>query len=116
MNILQRTLMTMKIWSANKIFQIYFGGFYYPFESANEKLAKMSKDEYIIYISDIYRWTESKAYKNESRNLIRHVYSELATKPLDVLQITAYRLCLLFIHEDQKRMKELANKYKELIK
>ena len=116
MSILRQPLLKMKIWASNKIFQIYFGGFYYPFENADEKFLQMPKDEKIIYLSSVHKWTESQAYKNESQSLIRHIYGELATKPLDQLQITAYRLSLMFIRDYDKRMKDMSNKYKELIK
>lgn len=108
--------MKVKIWAANKIFQVYFKGFYYPFETADEEFLSMEKDEKVIYLSSVYNWVNSTAHKNESRNLIRHIYSELATKPTDQIQIAAYRLSLLFIRDYEKRMSDMANKYKELIK
>ncbi len=116
MNILRHLLLKMKIWASNKIFQVYFAGFYYPFEDADASFAKMPKDEQVIYLSHAHRWTESIAYKNESKSLIRHIYKELATKPLDNMQIASYRLALLFIRENEQRLKGMANQYKELTK
>lgn len=105
----------LKIWTINYLFKTYFKRYYYPFESADEKFLKLTKDEKIVYLMGISHFVDSKAYEAEFQEMVRTFYRDLATQANDEVLQSAYRLTLIFIRDLQNRLKERADKFKQII-
>jgi hypothetical protein len=114
MKLLQSLKSRLMIWTINQLFKTYFGTFYYPFESANEKLMRMKDEERLIYMNSVYNFVESKAYRILFQEVIRTFYSELALKPENEIQRATYRMALVFIRDFQKHLKDIHKQYKNL--
>jgi hypothetical protein len=113
MKLLQNLKSRLMIWTINKLFITYFGTFYYPFESANNKFMRMKDEERMIHMNSIYNFVESKAYRIEFQEVIRTIYTELATKPYNDISVSAYRMALIFFKDFDKRLKEIHKEYKQ---
>ena len=114
MKLLQNLKHRLMIWTVNKLFMAYFGTFYYPFESVNNKVMRMKDEERLIHMNSVYNFVESKAYRIEFQEIIRTMYTELATKPYNDVTVSAYRMALIFFKDFDKRLKEIHQEYKKL--
>lgn len=115
MNLLKTVRRKVKIWVIKELFKFYFPHYFYPFETANERFLSMSKPDKMVYGASINMWVNSKAFKNESEELIRSFYSKLALESNDEIQVAAYRMSLIFMRDSQKRLEQFSKQYKSLI-
>ena len=92
-------------------FSRQFKYFSYPFEKADEQLRKMTELERQKYLQDIHTFVESAAYKAETQEIVRLFYQELATKPLNNIETTGYRLALIAIKRLDERLLYLNQEY-----
>lgn len=115
MNLLKKAKKKIKIWVIKELFKFYFPHYFYPFETANEKFMKMTKEDKMVYGASIDIWVRSKAFKNESEEVIRSFYSKLALESNDEISVSAYRMSLIFMRDYQRRLEQFSRQYKSLI-
>lgn len=113
---LKNLALRLKIWTARRLFKVFYGTYYYPFETADDAYLRLPKPEQFQYLADVSRFIATPAYKAEMKELVRKFYADLATKANDEVLITAYRLNLLMISDLQKRWKNFDTKYKSVTK
>jgi len=102
----------LKMYVVRKIFEKYYGNFLYPFEKTDEIRLKLSPQSQYRYLMDVNSFVESKAFKTEVEGVIRTFYQELSVKPTNILDITAYRLTLIFIKSFENRLLSLQEEYR----
>ena len=100
-------LTKIKFWIIKKVFEKYYGNFIYPFETADVKRYKLSPAGQYRYLMDVDTWIKSTAYKYEIEGLIRKFYQELSLTTTDEIQLSAYRLVLIFIKNYENRLLQL---------
>lgn len=114
MKILKSLKHRLSMWTAKKIFKIYFGTYYYPFETADEKFLRMSKTDRTLYVEQIDRFAKSQAFKNEFQEIIRRFYTDLSLRADNEVVVAAHRLVLIFIRDLHKRFKEFEKTHNKL--
>jgi hypothetical protein len=114
MKIYQRLKNKIRVWAVSWVFRVSFRTFMYPFEKADVQYMKMNDYEKANYLREIYNWVNSSAYRLESQELLRKIYQDLALKPCDDISLTAYRLVIMTIQDNQKRLAKISEQYKDM--
>lgn len=102
----------LKKYVIRKVFEKYYGNFLYPFEKTDEIRLKLSPQSQYRYLMDVNSFVESKAFKTEFEGVIRRFYQELSLKPTNEIDISAYRLTLIFIQSFENRLLSLQEEYR----
>lgn len=111
MKALKRAIRNLKVWAAKELFKVYFTRFFFPFLDADATYQELNATEKARYLSDVYNWVNSKAFEVETQSLIRGLYRDMAIKPFDDVGVTAYRLTLMVMQDNEKRLRRLAKDY-----
>lgn len=102
----------LKKYVIRKVFERYYGNFIYPFEKTDEIRLNLSPEAQYRYLMDINSFVDSKAFKIEIEGMIRKFYQELSLKPTNDIDISAYRLTLIFIKTLESRLLSLQEEYR----
>ena len=69
----------------------------------------VEKTEYYRAARDVL---ENRTYKQEMQELVRRLYKELSTKAVGKLEQQGYRMCLIALHDFERRLKDLSLLYR----
>ncbi len=72
----------IKMWVVRSMFQWLFRGYNYPFINSDEEILKWPESIQRNYYSDARRLLENKVHQQETNEMIRHYYEELAMKSI----------------------------------
>ena len=94
-------------WLFNKL----YGGYAYPFKRSDAKIMEMADAEKKEYYRQAKDLLENRVYMQENEEAVRNFYQELAVKTGSKVEQQAYRLTLMFIQAQDKRVRSLASLY-----
>lgn len=101
-------LRRIRHWIIQRVFNRYYGNFFYPFELAEQEWASKPESQRWRMYRDISEFVKSDVYRIEYQNIVRKFYNELALESKTEEQIAGYRLALLFLKSFDVRLKKLA--------
>lgn len=104
MNLLKKAKRKLRIWIASELFKLYYPHYFYPFETANDRYMKMTKEDKLVYAASVDVWVRSKAFKSEHEEMVRAFYQKLALESNDEVLTAAYRMTLIFMRDYEKRL------------
>ena len=95
------------------MFERMFRHFNYPFEKAEEEFQELTEVEQYRYLQQVHEWVDSKAYKAESREIIRTIYKDMSNKAINKTEFTGYRLALIMMKRYDQRLLYLNERYEQ---
>lgn len=93
------------------IFGRLFKGYRFDFSRSDAKIAAMKDAERVEYYRQAKDLLENRVYIQETQDLIRRYYAELALKTGSKLEQQAYRLTLKALQDFETRVRSLAVLY-----
>lgn len=96
------------------VFNRYYQNFMYGFEKADDVFNRMTETQRTLYYEAVTNWVNSDAYEVEDKGIINKYYAELATRAEGDDLLTAYRLALLLLKNQDIRLRQKAEEYRVL--
>lgn len=109
-NLLKRLRQKAVLWLFNR----YFSNLVFGFETADKKIEKMSETQKTMYYEAVTAWVESGAYAIEDKSKIEECYKKLATEATTDDLLTAYRLALLLMKNQDIRLRGKVDEYNRI--